>query len=107
MENPLGVILLVVAGIAYKIYESCKEEQAKAKQRAENLKPRLPEGSGRDIVGTKPTRAVPARLPSTLYVRADAFPESQSPRAAGRIGSSVAQTGIRPIVSRERVVSLE
>ncbi len=38
MENPFGIVLLVVAGIIYKIYESYKEEQAKAKKRLEDLK---------------------------------------------------------------------
>lgn len=38
MENPFGIVLLVVAGIIYKIYQSYKEEQAKAKKRLEELK---------------------------------------------------------------------
>lgn len=37
MENILGV-LLVIGGILYKIYDSYKEEQEKAKQRMEKLR---------------------------------------------------------------------
>ena len=107
MENPLGVILLVVAGIAYKIYESFKEEQAKAKQRAEKLKKRMPKGSARDIVLTKPTRPVPTSRPPILEFPADDFPEFQTPTPTRQNSSSAAQTTIRNSASKERDVSLK
>ena len=38
MDNPIVIGLLIVAGVIYKIYESFKEEQVKAKLRMEQLK---------------------------------------------------------------------
>lgn len=38
MENPLGIGLLIIAGIIYKVYKSFQEEQNKAKERMEKLK---------------------------------------------------------------------
>jgi len=38
MDNPIVIGLLIVAGVIYKIYESFKEEQSKAKLRMEKLK---------------------------------------------------------------------
>ncbi|MGH2624214.1 MAG: hypothetical protein ACRDE7_11150 [Sphingobacterium sp.] len=42
MDNPIVIGLLIVAGVIYKIYESFKEEQAKAKVRMEKLKKQNP-----------------------------------------------------------------
>jgi len=42
MDNPIVIGLLIVAGVIYKIYESFKEEQAKAKARMEKLKKQNP-----------------------------------------------------------------
>lgn len=38
MENPLGIGILIIAGIIYKVYKSFQEEQNKAKERMEKLK---------------------------------------------------------------------
>lgn len=107
MENPLGVILLVIAGIAYKIYESFKEEQAKAKQRAEKLKKRIPKGSAGDIILTKPVTTASTNRPPILEFPADDFPEFQTPTPTRQNTSSTPQTAIRGREYKERRLSQE
>lgn len=81
MENPIGIVLLIIAGVIYKIYEGYKEEQAKAKKRAERLKKKPQQQQAPSHRG-KPRPTLPSpRRPETVvldYPTTD-FPEFQTP----------------------------
>ena len=69
MENPIGIILLIIAGVIYKIYEGYKEEQAKAKKRMEKLKRKSPTGDPvfRENTPRKPrTSPIPSVKPDPV-----------------------------------------
>lgn len=55
MDNPIVIGLLIVAGVIYKIYESFKEEQAKAKVRMEKLKKQTKNSVNIPELPSKPT----------------------------------------------------
>lgn len=87
MENPIGIILLIIAGVIYKVYEGYKEEQAKAKKRMEKLKRKAPTGDPvfRENTSRKPrTSPIPSVKPDPVVretPRRD-YPEFEIPTPA-------------------------
>lgn len=59
MENPILIILIVVASFAYKIYDNFKKEQEAAKKRLEQLKKQQQMSSYPDAPKPAPVKSKP------------------------------------------------
>lgn len=84
MENPIGIILLIIAGVIYKVYQGYKEEQAKAKKRMEKLKKTVKQ---RDTIFKEHPAGKPRTSPTLLgkpqprkrQMPVNDYPEFQTP----------------------------
>ncbi|MGO1595562.1 MAG: hypothetical protein ACTHZ1_00130 [Sphingobacterium sp.] len=83
MENPIGIILLIIAGVIYKVYQGYKEEQEKAKKRMEKLKRKVPAGTTvvRENASRTPrTSPIPSVKPDPVLSRPSRdYPEFELP----------------------------